>query len=109
MFFIIRSREISSRLRFAARCLRGERGWSRRSRGYQFPRDVSFFAAAAIIAHVAGSALTLWGANLYFWGRIVYAVAYTAGRRATAARHRGVSGTNRAAVRIRVKNTRSRN
>jgi uncharacterized MAPEG superfamily protein len=46
-----------------------------------FLETFPFFATAVIIAHVAGkhSALTLWGANLYFWGRIVYAVAYTAG------------------------------
>jgi uncharacterized MAPEG superfamily protein len=41
-----------------------------------FLETFPFFATAVIIAHVAGkhSALTLWGANLYFWGRIVYAV-----------------------------------
>src|SRR4030095_17123556 len=46
-----------------------------------FLETFPFFATAVILAHVAGkhSALTLWGANLYFWGRIVYAVAYTAG------------------------------
>jgi uncharacterized MAPEG superfamily protein len=40
-----------------------------------------FFAAAVLIAHVAGrdGALTWWGAQLYFWARVAYVPAYVAG------------------------------
>ena len=40
-----------------------------------------FFAAAVLIAHVAGrnGALTWWGAQLYFCARIAYVPAYVAG------------------------------
>ncbi|MEO7297117.1 MAG: MAPEG family protein [Verrucomicrobiota bacterium] len=46
-----------------------------------FLETFPLFAAAVLIAHVAGrhSALTVWGVHLYFWGRVVYAVAYSAG------------------------------
>lgn len=39
------------------------------------------FAAAILIAHVAGrnGALTWWGATLYFWARIVYVPLYASG------------------------------
>ncbi len=39
-----------------------------------------FFAAAVLIASVAGthSRLTVWGAQLYFWGRIGYLALYAA-------------------------------
>ncbi|ACB94154.1 MAPEG family protein [Beijerinckia indica] len=39
------------------------------------------FAAAVLIAHVAGreSALTAWGALLYFWGRLIYVPLYVMG------------------------------
>ncbi len=39
------------------------------------------FAAAVLIAHVAGreGALTWWGATLYFWARIVYVPLYAVG------------------------------
>ncbi|SCX87189.1 MAPEG family protein [Microvirga guangxiensis] len=39
------------------------------------------FAAAVLIAHVAGrnGALTWWGANLYFWARIIYVPLYALG------------------------------
>ncbi len=39
------------------------------------------FAAAILIAHVAGreGALTTWGAALYFWGRVVYLPLYAFG------------------------------
>jgi uncharacterized MAPEG superfamily protein len=49
--------------------------------GINFLETFPIFAAAVLVAHFTGhrGALTLWGANLYFWGRIVYAVAYTAG------------------------------
>ena len=40
-----------------------------------------FFAAAVLIAHVAGrhSWLTVVGAQLYFWARLVYVPIYAAG------------------------------
>ncbi len=40
-----------------------------------------FFAAAVLIAHVAGrhSGLTVIGAQLYFWVRLVYVSLYAAG------------------------------
>lgn len=40
-----------------------------------------FFAAAVLIAHVAGrhSGLTVIGAQLYFWARLVYVPLYAAG------------------------------
>ena len=40
-----------------------------------------FFAAAVLIAHVAGrhSWLTVTGAELYFWARLVYAPLYATG------------------------------
>ena len=39
------------------------------------------FAAAVLIAHVAGreSALTVWGVMLYFWARVVYVPLYAFG------------------------------
>jgi uncharacterized MAPEG superfamily protein len=46
-----------------------------------FLETFPFFAVAVIIVHLEGhrSALTLWGAHLYFWGRIIYAIAYASG------------------------------
>ncbi len=40
-----------------------------------------FFAAAVLMAHVAGrhSWLTVYGAQLYFWARLVYVPLYAAG------------------------------
>lgn len=40
-----------------------------------------FFAAAVLVAHVAGrhSGLTVIGAQLYFWARLVYVPLYAAG------------------------------
>ena len=40
-----------------------------------------FFAAAVLVAHVAGrhSWLTVYGAQLYFWARLVYVPLYAAG------------------------------
>ncbi|WP_245312601.1 MAPEG family protein [Bradyrhizobium macuxiense] len=40
-----------------------------------------FFAAAILLAATTGthSWLTVWGAQLYFWGRILYAILYLAG------------------------------
>jgi uncharacterized MAPEG superfamily protein len=39
-----------------------------------------FFAAAILVVTVMNthSCLTVWGAHFYFWGRIVYAILYTA-------------------------------
>ncbi len=39
------------------------------------------FAAAVLIAHAAGQHnwMTVWGAQLYFWGRIAYVPLYTFG------------------------------
>lgn len=39
-----------------------------------------FFAAAILVATVTNthSWLTVWGAQFYFWGRIVYAILYAA-------------------------------
>lgn len=46
-----------------------------------FSETFPFFAALVIVAHLAGrdGALTLWGARLYFWGRVGHAVASIAG------------------------------
>ena len=46
-----------------------------------FLETFPLFAAAVLIAHVAGrhGALTVWGVHLYFWGRVIYAIAYSAG------------------------------
>lgn len=40
-----------------------------------------FFAAAVLVAHVAGRHgwMTVTGANLYFWGRLVYVPLYATG------------------------------
>ena len=46
-----------------------------------FLETFPLFAAAVLIAHVAGrhSWMTEWGAQLYFWGRVVYLPLYAAG------------------------------
>ena len=46
-----------------------------------FMETFPFFAAVVLIAHVVDchSALTLWGAQLYFWGRLGYVLAAAAG------------------------------
>jgi uncharacterized MAPEG superfamily protein len=46
-----------------------------------FSETFPFFAALVIVGHVAGreGALTLWGARLYFFGRVVHAIASVAG------------------------------
>jgi uncharacterized MAPEG superfamily protein len=48
-----------------------------RNYGETFP----LFAAAVLIAHVADRHgwMTVWGAQLYFWGRVGYLGCYTAG------------------------------
>ncbi|MGI9088944.1 MAG: MAPEG family protein [Chthoniobacterales bacterium] len=46
-----------------------------------FMETFPFFAALVLAAHVAGrdGTLTLWGAHLYFWGRLGYALAAAMG------------------------------
>jgi uncharacterized MAPEG superfamily protein len=46
-----------------------------------FLETFPFFAAAVLIAHVVGphNALIVWGAHLYFWGRVAYAIIYAIG------------------------------
>ncbi len=46
-----------------------------------FMETFPFFAALVLVAHVAGhdGALTLWGAHLYFWGRLGYLLAAAMG------------------------------
>jgi uncharacterized MAPEG superfamily protein len=46
-----------------------------------FLETFPFFAAVILTAHVVGchGALTIWGAHLYFWGRIFYTAASMAG------------------------------
>jgi uncharacterized MAPEG superfamily protein len=46
-----------------------------------FLETFPLFAAAVLIAHVANrhSALTIWGAQLYFWGRLIYVPLYAFG------------------------------
>ncbi len=46
-----------------------------------FMETFAFFAALVLATHVTGrdGALTVWGANLYFWGRLGYLLAAAAG------------------------------
>ena len=46
-----------------------------------FVETFPLLAAAVLIAHVAGihSWMTEWGAQLYFWGRVIYLALYAAG------------------------------
>jgi uncharacterized MAPEG superfamily protein len=46
-----------------------------------FLETFPFFAASALVAHVAGchNTLTILGAHFYFWGRIAYVIASVAG------------------------------
>jgi uncharacterized MAPEG superfamily protein len=46
-----------------------------------FMETFPFFAAVVLAAHLAErhGALTLWGAHLYFWGRVGYGLAAAAG------------------------------
>ncbi len=48
---------------------------------HNFLETFPLFAAAVLVAHVANrhSAPTAWGAQLYFWGRVVYLPLYAAG------------------------------
>jgi uncharacterized MAPEG superfamily protein len=46
-----------------------------------FLETFPFFAVLLVVAHICArdGVLTLWGARLYFWGRVVHAVASVAG------------------------------
>ena len=46
-----------------------------------FLETFPFFAALVLAAHITNKhgALTIWGAHLYFWGRIGYVLAAAAG------------------------------
>jgi len=46
-----------------------------------FSETFPFFAVLVLLAHVAGrdGMLTLWGARLYFWARVIHAAASVAG------------------------------
>jgi uncharacterized MAPEG superfamily protein len=46
-----------------------------------FIETFALFAAAVLLAHLAGkhSWMTEWGAQLYFWARVVYVGLYAAG------------------------------
>jgi uncharacterized MAPEG superfamily protein len=46
-----------------------------------FLETFPFFAVLVLVAHVAGrdGTLTLWGARLYFWGRVTHAIVSVAG------------------------------
>jgi uncharacterized MAPEG superfamily protein len=46
-----------------------------------FLETFPLFAAAVLIAHAAGRHdwMTVWGAQLYFWGRVVYLPLYVSG------------------------------
>ncbi len=46
-----------------------------------FLETFALFAAAVLVAHALNihSALTIWGAQLYFWARLVYVPVYAAG------------------------------
>ena len=60
--------------------LRGVAGRLARA-SQNFLETFPFFAAAVLAAHVAGreGALTLWGAHLYVWARLVYLSLYAFG------------------------------
>ena len=46
-----------------------------------FLESFAFFAAAVLVAHVGGvhTPLTVLGAQMYFWGRVAYAIIYAIG------------------------------
>jgi uncharacterized MAPEG superfamily protein len=46
-----------------------------------FLETFPFFAVAVLMVHVLGreSALSWWGTNLYFWGRVAYLPLYASG------------------------------
>jgi uncharacterized MAPEG superfamily protein len=59
----------------------GELAGRLRRAQYNFFETFPLFAAATLIAVVAGKqgALTDWGAQLYFWGRVLYLPLYATG------------------------------
>jgi uncharacterized MAPEG superfamily protein len=60
--------------------LRGMAGRLERALG-NFSETFPLFAAVVLAAQLAGThnALTVWGAQLYFWARVVYVPLYAAG------------------------------
>jgi uncharacterized MAPEG superfamily protein len=46
-----------------------------------FLETFPFFAVSVIVAHILGihTPLTIWGVQLYFWGRVAYAILYAIG------------------------------
>jgi uncharacterized MAPEG superfamily protein len=48
---------------------------------HNFLETFPLFAAAVLIAHVTNrhTSLTVWGAQLYFWGRVAYLPLYAGG------------------------------
>jgi uncharacterized MAPEG superfamily protein len=46
-----------------------------------FSETFPYFAVLVLVAHILGrdGALTLWGARLYFWGRVLHAILSIAG------------------------------
>jgi uncharacterized MAPEG superfamily protein len=58
-----------------------ECGWALRSGTSELHRDFPLFAAVVPAAYVSDihNALTVWGAQLYFWARVAYVPLYAAG------------------------------
>ena len=58
-------------------------GWAGRARRAHrnMLENIVLFAALVLVAHAAGisNAMTLLGAQLFFWGRLAHAVIYVAG------------------------------
>jgi uncharacterized MAPEG superfamily protein len=58
-------------------------GWAGRARRAHLNmlENLVLFAALVLVAHAAGrsNAMTVLGAQLFFWGRLAYAVVYVAG------------------------------
>lgn len=58
-------------------------GWAGRARRAHLNmiENLVLFAGLVLVAHAAGisSSMTVLGAQLFFWGRLVYAVIYLAG------------------------------
>jgi uncharacterized MAPEG superfamily protein len=57
-------------------------GWSRYGRAFaNFMQTFPIFAAVVLIAHASfrDHGLATWGAQFYFWGRVVYVPLYVTG------------------------------
>ena len=58
-------------------------GWAGRARRAHLNmiENLVLFAALVLVAHTAGksNAMTVLGAQLFFWGRLAYAIIYVAG------------------------------